>query len=276
MGPRALAALLAPTITLLALVGRSDAGIVIYEDGGSVVGKFGPEDVTAEEIFLRSVEGQQGSTMKIDRRRVRWYDPVADAPTKAYFEEHLHDPLEARWDALRDKFIRGLEVLDPGLPDPGIVDVDPLGQRVALAHGATVRPLRGYAAEPIVDEVTMYVAARPAPSGYAPRIHVFSSERPSAEPTEQLGWIDGQLRSLAVAGGYHMQELYKLRPVPGGVDQVMITTTRAKDGRELRALRRICFRGERTWFFTAYADADDFEALRERFRLSLESFTPGP
>src|SRR5690606_27735064 len=93
MSLRALLADLAPALVLgpalaaAVLVGRSEAGIVVYEDGGSVVGKFGPEDVTDEELVLRSVEGQRGE-MRIPRRRVRWFDPEAFRPTDAYFALH--------------------------------------------------------------------------------------------------------------------------------------------------------------------------------------------
>lgn len=275
MSPRALALLLAPTITLAVLVGRSDAGIVVYDDGGSVVGKLDPADVTDQELLVRSPEGQQGE-MRIPRHRVRWFDPAADAPTDAYFERHLDDPLESRWAALREAFVRKHRpgvIFDPSLPDPTEFDLDPLGPVVPVAHGATVRPLRDSVAEP--GEVTMFVARRRGASGYAPRVHVFSVEAPRAAAEKQLGWIERELRALAVEGGYRAEELYRLREVGGGFDQVMITTTRTADGRELRALRRICFRAERTWFFSAYADAADFERLRGRFRLSLESFTPG-
>lgn len=283
MSLRALLADLAPALVLgpalaaAVLVGRSEAGIVVYEDGGSVVGKFGPEDVTDEELVLRSVEGQRGE-MRIPRRRVRWFDPEAFRPTDAYFALHLDDPIEARWEPLRQEHIA--RTRRPGPDDPSIeVDVaallrEPaLGDAVPTSARATVRPPRGWV-NTVEDDVTMFVARRAGESGYAPRIHVFSAEAPRAGPADQLAWVDAQLRALAVEGEYQPEELYRLKDVAGGKDQVMITLSRTRDGRQVRALRKISFRGERTYFFAAYADALDFDAQLGRFWASLDSFEP--
>lgn len=271
------ALVLGPVLAVVALVGRSEAGIVVYEDGGTVVGKFGPEDVTAQEIRIRSVEGERGE-MRIDRRRVRWFDPHAFRPTDAYFSLHLDDPIEARWEPLRQEHIARSR--RPG-PDETSLEADvaallrepTLADPIPTSARATVRPPRGWV-DSVEDGVTMFVARRRTEAGYAPRIHVFSAEAPRAGAADQLAWVDAQLRALAVEGDYQPEELYRLREVPGGNDQVMITLSRTRDGRQVRALRKIAFREQRTYFFAAYADARDFDAEVGRFWASLDSFEP--
>lgn len=271
------ALVLGPVLAVVVLVGRSEAGIVVYEDGGTVVGKFGQDDVTAEEIVVRSVEGQRGE-MRIPRRRVRWFDPDAFRPTDAYFARFLDEPIEARWEPLRQEHIARTK--RPGPDDPSIdVDVAALLRAPALADAiptsarATVRPPRGWI-NTVEDEVTMFVAPRPGEAGYAPRVHVFSARAPRAGAADQLAWIDAQLRGFAVEGEYQHEELYRLKDVPGGKDQVMITLSRTPDGRQVRALRKISFRERRTYVFAAYADARDFDAEVGVFWASLDSFEP--
>lgn len=271
------ALVLGPVLAVALLVGRSEAGIIVYHDGGTVVGKFGPDDVTDAEIVVRSVEGQRGE-MRVDRRRVRWFDPDAFRPTDAYFARHLDDPIEARWEPLRQDHIARNQ--RPGHEDPSI-DVDvaallrgpALGDPIPTSARATVRPPRGWI-NTVEDDVTMFVGRRAGEAGYTPRIHVFSAEAPRAGPADQLAWVDAQLRSLAVEGDYQHEELYRLKDVPGGKDQVMITASRTPGGRLVRALRKISFRERRTYFFAAYADARDFDAEVGRFWASLDSFEP--
>lgn len=272
------AIVLAPVLAVAVLVGRSEAGIVVLEDGGTIVGKFGPEDVTEQEIAIRSVEGEQGK-MRVDRRRVRWFDADAFRPTDAYFAEHVDDPIDARWEPLRQIYIAATR--RPGPEDPSI-DVDvaallrtpALGDAVPTVAQATVRFPRGWLTT-VEDQVTMCVARRPGEAGYAPRIHVFSAEAPRAGAAAQLAWVNEKLRALALEGEYQHEELYRLKQVPGGRDQVMITVSRTPDGRQVRALRKISFREQRTYFFSAYADAREFDAEVGRFWASLDSFEPG-
>lgn len=272
MSPRALALLLAPTITLLVLVGRTEAGIVVLEDGRTIVAKFGPEDVTAEELHLRSVEGTQ-SAMKVERRRVRWFDPVANEPTDAYFDAHVDEFIEARWERARQGYLARKQGSSVELdPPPFFVEQDPLGKPLAVAH-LTVRPPRGWLGT-VEDDITMLVAAQRGERGYAPRLHVFSTEAPRAGADEQARWIEGELRRLGVEGGYEVIGSGRLREVPGGFDQTLRTVSRTKDGRVVKALRRICFRAERTYFFAAYADEADFDALDPAFERCLGTFTP--
>lgn len=268
---------LGPALACAVLVGRSEAGIVVLKDGATVVGKFGPEDVTADEIVLRGVEGQRGA-MRVDRRRVRWFDPDAFRPTDAYFALHLDDPLEGRWEPLRQSHVARQGRSEQG--EPSIeVDVAALLREPALADPvptrarASLRPPRGWF-NTVEDEVTMFVARRGGEAGYAPRIHVFSADAPRAGAADQLAWVDAQLRALAVEGDYEPVELYRLKDVPGGVDQVMITRSRTRDGRQVRALRKISFRERRTYFFAAYADAREFDDQLGRFWASLDSFEP--
>ncbi|MCO5166135.1 MAG: hypothetical protein M9894_07180 [Planctomycetes bacterium] len=270
---------LAPALTVAALAGRSDAGIIVLDDGATIVGKFGPADVGPEEVVVRSLEGERGSTMKVERRRVRWLDPAAFAPTDAYFERHLEDPLERRWEPLRQAFIarrRGPDPTTTPTLDEDLAELlrePPLGEPLPTAARATLRVPRGWV-NGVEDQVTMFVSRRGGPTGYPPRIHVFSAEAPRAGAADQLVWVTERLRALAADDRYEHEELFRLREVPGGADQVMVTRSRARDGRLVRALRKISFRGERTYFFAAYADARDFDQEFGRFWASLESFTP--
>lgn len=274
----AAAVALAQALVAALLVGRSEAGIIVLEDGGTIVGKFGPEDVGPEVISVRSLEGERGSAMKVERRRVRWLDPLAFAPTDAYFERHLDDPIERRWEPLRQAHIARRRAATPDAPtlDEDLAELlrePPLGEPVPTAARATVRAPRGWT-NGVVDGVTMFVSRRGGPTGYPPRIHVFSSDAPRAGPADQLAWVTAELRAMAAGDGYEHEELYRLREVAGGADQVMVTRSYTHDGRQVRALRKISFRAGRTYFFAAYADARDFDQELGRFWASLESFTP--
>lgn len=270
--------ILATTCVLVVLVAPTEAGILVLDNGETIVGKFGADDVTAEVISIRTLEGEGRSAMKVPRHRVRWYDTEAFAPTDAYFDRHLEDSLASRWEPLREEYrlrlaAKGTEI-DVVVADPSeLVTGEPL-TRLDLGHLVVGSP-RGWFNKTDGDEITMLVAKR-RQSGYTPRIHVFSVEAPNATSAQaQLELVQAELKKLAAAGGYRTEELHRLRKRPdGGVDQVMITVTRGQDGREVRALRKICFRAERTYFFAAYADARDFEAEEGRFWASLESFEP--
>lgn len=273
--------ILATTCVLVVLVAPTEAGIIVLDNGETIVGKFGADDVTDEVISIRTLEGEGRSAMKVPRHRVRWHDTEAFAPTDAYFERHLEDSLASRWEPLREEYrirmaAKGTTDVDVVVVDPGdLIKGEPL-TRLELQHMSVGSP-RGWrndTSKP--DEITMCVSTKKPPeSRYKPRIHVFSVEAPRDDAGDQLEMIQAELKKLATAGGYRTEELHRLRQRPdGGVDQVMITVTRGADGHEIRALRKICFRAERTYFFAAYADARDFEEEEGRFWASLESFEP--
>lgn len=271
--------LLTTCCVVLLLVAPTEAGILVLDNGETIVGKFGPQDVTDDVISIRTLEGEGRSAMKVPRHRVRWFDHEAFAPTDAYFDAHLEDSLAARWEPLREGYrVRRAAKTDE--VDPIVVDTrdlvtsEPL-TRLDLGHLVVGSPRGWWNETTDPDEITMCVGKR-RESNYAPRIHVFSVEAPRATNFgDQLELVQGELRKLAAEGGYRTEELFHLKKRPdGGADQVMITVTRGADGREIRALRKICFRAERTYFFAAYADARDFEAEEGRFWASLESFEP--
>jgi hypothetical protein len=248
------------------MLGRAAAGIVVLEDGRTIVGKFAAKDVTADRVTVRSPWGQTGE-IAVERHRVRWFDASADEPTDAYFDRFYDAPLEPRWDARRRAYDEAHRAtVDPSLPPIGGEELlrAPALETVVAPHLRLLAP-RGWFMT-AAQGITMIVAPKVGQGGHAPRLHVFSVEAPSASPAEQLAWAQTE-------GGYTTEGASRLRPVPGGFDQDLETVTRRGD-RVVRALRRISFRARRTYFFVAYADDPDFDDRRPLFEACRGGFTP--
>jgi hypothetical protein len=271
-------ATLALGLVLGPMLGTTLAGIVVLKNGGTVVGKIDASAVTSAEIVVRDPEGIAGRQV-IPMHEVRWFDADANAPTDAYWQAHLDAAIDARWEPARQVHIINKRPL-PGEQDPETEIIEMLrgpllGQPIDHA-GTRLRLPSGWI-KPIKDGILMAHAKEPDASGFKPRIHVFSVEAPEEQPSEQLSWIEAELSRVASREGYRTQEAYRLKQVPGGHDQMMVTVTHIADQeRDVLALRKICFRQERIYFFAAYADAREFEAHRPVFLAAMQSFTPGP
>jgi len=262
---------LAAAAGVLATMEASEAGIVVLEDGRTIVGTIEADDVGPEAVVVQDPAGEAGR-FRVDRHRIRWFDREADAPTDAYWAAHVEEPIEPRWHAARERWLadredRGPRV-DPPPFDPGAGPR--LSARPTGDEHFDVRYPRGWFASR-EDGITMIVSPRAGRGGYRPRIHVFSVVAPpGATADEQLEWIRAGLSRQVNGGEFAITERYVPRRVDGGVDETLVTRTRVA-GREVVALRRVAFRAERVYFFAAYAAAADYPARAELFRECLET-----
>lgn len=250
------------------------AGIVVLENGRTIVGKIDPRrDVTLDEVVVHDPEGAEG-TIRVSRHDVRWFDAVASAPTADYWRRFHDDAIEPRWDASRARHDQAEK--DRAAPDwPGVdLPQDPLGPRLQAEHFDLFGPLGWFATT--ADGVTMIVGPA-GPSGFKPRIHVFASPTaPSATPAEPLAWIEGELDQLSAEAEFSIEELNRPRVVAGGADHELVTRTDLVAGpgraaRTVRALRRVSIRAEWTVVAAAYADARDWAALEPVLRRAFST-----
>jgi len=264
--PRRLAAVLSG-IVVVGAFGICEAGIVILENGEVIVGKIAPSDVNDERIRVRKPQGEQGH-MDVEQFRVRWFDVEADEPTDAYWEKHLDAPLLGqRWNALRERYIAGKNNVPEPLPPPLWIPPEfGLGPPV-VGDGFEINQPRGWEAT-LEDGILMLRNPSPGRNGFHARVHVFAV-RAAAAYDDQVGWIRGELERVSPAR-VEMIELKRLRTVDSGANQEMVTETDL-GSRQVRALRKVCFRGERTYFVSAYADGGDFDAQRRLFQEVIDS-----
>ncbi len=270
------AALLAGAAALAAALlaeATARAGIVVLENGRSIVGKIDPRrDVTLDEVVVHDPEGVEG-TIRVSRHDVRWFDAVAGAPTADYWRRFHDDEIEARWVASRARHDQAEKDRAPEWTGEGMPQ-DPLGPRLQAEHFDLFGPLGWFATT--ADGVTMIVGPA-GPSGFKPRIHVFASPTPaSATPAEPLAWIEGELDQLSDEAEFSIEELNRPRAVAGGADHELVTRTDllARPGRAartVRALRRVSIRADWTVVAAGYADASDWEALEPVLRRAFST-----
>ena len=244
------------------------AGVVVLENGNVLVGELDPAEVTSEALVVRQPAGAAG-VIRVPREKVRWFDVDADAPTADYWRRFPTAPIDAVWEHTRPRPSEGEAEVE--LPPPPPMTSASRGLR-AVPVGDRHVQLRGPEGWSWSRErgVTMWVSDRPGPSGFHPRIHVFSVETPAGAFVDQVGWIQTELKKLADEGGYEVEQLYTLREVAGGADQRMVTSTRA-GGQTIAAMRLVSFRANRTYFFAAYAHRDDYERYHRLFQAALRS-----
>lgn len=97
---RKLSPLLVALCALLS-AGPCAAGVVVLKNGKVLVGEVREEGT--EHLVLVYRKPEQGR-FRVERRRVRWYDLEADALTDAYFERFADEPLEERYEPLRERW----------------------------------------------------------------------------------------------------------------------------------------------------------------------------
>lgn len=244
------------------------AGIVVLETGETIVGKIDPRrDVTLDAVVVQDPEGAEGA-MRVERHRIRWFDAVANAPTRDYWLRFHDDPIEPRWDGSRARHDEAEKQREPEWQGEGLPH-DPLGPRLQAEHFDLFGPLGWFVST--ADGVTMIVGPA-GPSGFRPRIHVFASPTPpSASPAEPLAWIEGELEELSAEAEFSIEELNRPRAVAGGADHELVTRTDlaaapGRQARTVRALRRVSIRADWTVVAAAYADARDWEAVEPVLR----------
>src|SRR5205823_1276430 len=96
----------------------------------------------------------------------------------------------------------------------------------------------------VVSDIYMFVSdQKPSDQNdkFVPRIHFFSVENPTAQPSDKLGWVKQELEKLAntpdafenkTEGG-----MGQLKQVRGGFDVEWTTLTRRTIGKEVKAIK---------------------------------------
>ena len=113
--------------------------------------------------------------------------------------------------------------------------------------------------------------------GFQPRVHAFVVGGVQDSPSAQVGWVQAELGRLqeATAGRAEFQVLgtIAMSSAEGEARAEFQSETRY-EGLQVRALRRLVFRGGKTYVLCAYADAPDFAAHEGLFRACLDSLEP--
>lgn len=269
-------------LLLVGTVGPSEAGIVILENGEVIVGKIGKKDVEEDRITVRWPYGSRvdRGSIKVERKRVRWHDPAADEPTDAYWKQYFDEKLiGAYWLRLREEYrlrqerLKNPKPTGPGIPVPIIAfKIGSQFEPNALkGEGFSIKLLRDWKAES-EDGILMMRAPKTGSFGFRPRIHVFSSKASRVVGYQaQVEWVRAELKKISGKLGFKIVEQDRLRRSSLGADQVLKTETKLEQ-RTIVALRKVCFRNNRTYFFTAYADARDYKKVEGMFRDCLKTW----
>lgn len=266
----------------LAIVGSVEAGIVILDNGHVIVGKLRASDVKPNTLTVRWPHGsrtQQGK-IEIERAEVRWFDADADQPRDAYWRKHLDDPLVgATWLRQRQEYIERQRAIAEQEKNGGILVPPPkvelfgsLEPSPKQGEGFTIQMPRGWTAKS-EDGVLMLRAPKTRGRGFRPKIHVFSVPAAKASYEAQVDWVRAELNRLAGTEGFKIVELDRLRLQSNGqgANQTMKTETKLTK-RTVAALRTVAFRGARTYFVAAYADARDYDGVENLFRDVLRTW----
>lgn len=269
---RALAAAVAGLFAV-GFTGHSQAGIVVLKNGEVFVGKVRDDGVTSDSIVLHGVRGQDGR-IALPRHRVRWYDAEANELTPDYFGAYLDETLLGdRWIRDRETYIANQSPPPAGpFEGTGILLSRPTLDVIPnTGNGFNVRKPAGWEAS-VENGILVLKAPRTAPSGFTPRIHVFSVASVDSDRSDQVEWIRAELERVSGLARLQIVELSRLRKVTAGENHRLVTETSLR-ARKVLAVREVCFRDERTYFFAGYADAREFTGLRTLLEQSLESLT---
>lgn len=259
-------------LVLVGLAASAEAGIVVLDSGDTFVGRIDPvKDVSETTIVVHKPAGEAGS-WSIDRKKVRWYDASADAPTDDYWTKFHDAPIDARWWGLRAEFDRrnrpqtGTELLEIPALDPAL-----FAETTVTGPGWELKAPRGWRASVLeADAHVVTIVGQAGPNGYAPRIHVVAAPTAAeavATPAEAARWVELEVKGLADEGGFAVvQPARAFR----GADQELVTSTR-KAGREVRAVRRVLVRPQWTIVAAGYADARDWSTVEPLLRRALDT-----
>ena len=211
---------------------------------------------------------------------VRWHDATLDVLPDPYFDRFEKEPLVgALWLRMLEEYrIRKHTITDPWDPDLGPLSLDPLEFPAAEGPGLKLRKPRGWSAS-IQEKILVFEAPKEGGRGFRPRIHAFVVEGVEDSPQTQVEWVQTELGRLqaATAGVAEFELLGSVELKPGrladSTEAQFESETRHK-GRRVRAIRRLVFRGGKTYVLCAYADGPDFDAHRSLFRGCLDSLEP--
>lgn len=276
-------ALSAALLGLLIGTCAAEAGVVVLNNGHVVVGRV-TSPPGSSEILVSWPYGSQRKRGKIllSEADVRWHDDSSDVLNDNYFDRFEKESLVgAVWlrqlEEYRIRKARGRTQpeWDPPLDLPKL---DPLEFPAAEGPGLSLRKPRGWSAS-IQDKILVFEAPKDSGRGFRPRVHAFVVAGVEDTPETQVAWVKAELSRLrsATAGLAEFEVLGEVRLGKGQ----LANSTRAEfesetrhDQRRVRALRRLVFRGDKTYVLCAYADAPDFEAHRSLFQACLDSLEP--
>lgn len=269
---------------LLGLASPAAAGCIVLKNGEVLVGRIRQAEIKPDDHLmvrwpyekhpdpeLRQKRGEQ----KVEWFRIRWFDAADEVhePTDAYWKQFENDPIDNKYLHLLERWrIRQRSQTDE-IPIPIITDDVQIGGRLDPApvnsrYFSIRRPADWQAS---TDEgITIFVSNQPGTDGFRPRIHVFSTESAIGKYEDQSRWVLQEVARVASDGDFAVGEASRLKTVVGGFNQELVTVTR-RGTRKVHALRLVCFRKKRTYFFTAYAHERDFGTMELLLRACMES-----
>lgn len=257
-----------------------DAGVVVLKNGNVIVGKVSRDPETGD-VLVRWPHGSQRKTGKllVPAHTLRWANPDQDVLSDDYFREHLDAPLQgALWLRMLEEYKLRQERRGDDDQGPLIVptSLDPLALPAIDAPGFRLRKPRGWGAS-LQEGILILQAPPEGGRGFQPRIHAFAVEGVEESPSAQVGWVQAELGRLedATAGRAEFRLLGSVEmSAAGGETQARFVSETLYEGLRVRALRRLVFRGGKTYVLCAYADGPDFAAHEGLFRACLDSLEP--
>lgn len=263
-----------------ALPGPVEAGIVVLKNGEVFVGRVRKEEVSEENIVVRwpyksevDPDPNKRGFINIPRFRVRWYDIEGDEPSDAYWEEYENEKIDQRFLPHLERWRLRKKTAEQYVDVPVLIEAE--GPRSKLSpipvpgRDFELKKPDGWTTRTDGD-ITIIESNLVGADDYRPQIHVYAVEAVTSAATDQLPWIEAELKAMA-SEGFEVKEMNRLLPVKGGFDQEMLTASQ-RAGRTIYAKRRISFRNKKTYFFSAFAhqkDYDDYGILFEQCMASL-------
>lgn len=283
LSPRLSLALGAALLGLLIGTCVAEAGVVVLNNGHVLVGKVKPQPGSSDLVVSWPYGSQRKrGEIRLSGEDVRWHDASLDVLSDAYFDRYEKEPLVgAVWLRQLEEYRIRKERAKPGDWDPPLVlpkSLDPLEFPAAEGPGLKLRKPRGWNAS-IQDKILVFQAPEDRARGFRPRIHAFVVAGVEDSPETQVEWVKAELSRLrsATAGLAEFEIMGQVRLRKGTLadsTQAQFESETRHDQRHVRAIRRLVFRGDKTYVLVAYADAPDFETHRGLFQACLDSLEP--
>lgn len=262
---------------LLLSAAPAQAGIVVLKNGEVFVGRIRPDEVSQENIVVRwpyKTEQDPGGRgfMIIPVFRVRWYSTEADEPTDEYWEQYENEKIDQRFLPHLERWRLRKKSADQYVDVP--ILIEPEGPRSKLSpipvqgRDFELRKPDGWTTR-TDGEITIIESNMVGTDDYRPQIHVFATDSLVGSATDQIQWIEKEIKAQAT-DGFDVKEMKRLHQVKGGQDQEFLTSSK-RGARTIYAQRRISFRTKKTYFFTAYAHEKDYDAYGILFEQCAKS-----
>lgn len=282
--------LLAVLVTLFLLAPfaeRAEAGIIVTREGKVIVGRIVREEITEEGVWVHwpYKERRERAKFFFEKRLIRWFDPDLDEPSNKYWDDFSNESIELAFLPLRDRYLGSKQKgVDPNMKlfFDSMRDSRARVRLSAMPLSVKAGPTEVLINKPegwIKDEwngILMFVSDVKGEKGYTPRIHVYSVPSiQNMQASDQVALIRKELITIAgSADNYESKDEDGPKVVRGGpsyFDYKLTTTIRRTGGDSVTALRKVFFRTNRTYFFTAYAHEKDFQKYGLFFSLCLDS-----